>query len=139
MPSLYHPKAASWQDITRDYIPTSLGPGQDNGRSGVPKTMLRELGFFLYITLQSVRFNKKTRRSSKHSLQTQLPVMPGTPAVAIQGYPRQPPSLSAVGQSINTVHIPPTKLCKTVTTIFYNSWDVLIKNKNKSGIWGREG
>lgn len=70
--SLYHTKAASWQDIARVCTPTSLGPRQDNRRSRVPKLRL----FLSTNHLQASRDIRKTRRCqrfSSHSLQARLP------------------------------------------------------------------
>lgn len=118
--SLYHTKAASWQDIARVCIPTSLGPGQDNRRSRVPKPCYESLGFSYIPTFrlaETTEKKKKPRRCqlfSRHSLQMQL-------SHAAQGSTwsgSRPPDTVSISPSCglenkNTVHSqPPCSLKK---------------------------
>lgn len=136
--SLYHTKAASWQDIARVRIPTSLGPGQDNRRSRVPKLRL----FLSTNHLQASRDIRKTRRcqrfSAAHNLQAHLPQAAGAAPGAAQGHLRQSPYFPSCELQNQTLSTPSLLvLCKTVTIKFYSLWDVFITNniffKVKSG------
>lgn len=128
--SLYHTNAASWQDIARVCIPTSLGPGQDNRRSGVPKPCYESLGSS-YTPAFRLAETTETLEDASYLAGTafncSFPMLLRAPPLAAQGHLRWSPYLPAGGwRTLSTPNL--LVLCKIITVKFHSPWDVFIRN-----------